>query len=371
MTDPRQKPDVLLAISSAQTGATIAKLLTQSFSVASTNEAESAWHMIVENPQISVLICELSLAIGQFGLLERLRGASEKRVFAIPVLLLVGEGDDDETRETAFRVGVTDFINMPFISSELLTRVRLHAQQFDRRNGAQEVSISSPAATNAIKHLVHENVFNSQLQQEISFSERHKTFFSVCKLSVDSFEAIVDGFDERIAAKVTRTVAEILQQEVRCEDTLCSLGKAEFCILYPVTNGIGAAVAVNRIIRKISSCKTKITDRHLPVSISAAIFTDIANRDSDVDVVLDILQVRLNEAVAKGGNCVISAGRLDEKPPTSVDRALQLIAERRTEAIAPQAEALVKSILPLLEYVDGALELGLSSVNQHLRERLK
>ncbi|MCP4490829.1 MAG: diguanylate cyclase [Gammaproteobacteria bacterium] len=370
MPETHPKPYVVLTTDSALTEAAIARLLEQTFSVSSVSDAESTWKMVVENPQVSVLICQLSLAVDQFGLLERLQSANERRVAAIPVLLLVGESDGDESLNTAFRVGATDFINMPFVSSELLTRVRLQAQLFAQHNIRQTLNIQQPA-TSGLRQLVPEGVFNSQLQHEISFSERHKTYFSVCKLGLDSFSAIAAGLDKKAAVAVVRAVAEILLQEVRCEDTLCSLGEARFFILYPATNGIGAAVAINRIVRKVSSCKTKITGKQVPVSISVAIFTDIANQYSDVDVVLNILQSRLDEALAQGGNRVISAGRTDEKPLPSVDRALQLIAEQRSEVIAPQTEALINSILPLLEYADGVLELGMSSVNQHLRERLK
>ncbi len=371
MTEIRLKPDILLTTGSVQTGATICKLLGSSFSVSSVNDAESAWNEIVENQAISVLICELSLATDQFGLLERLRNANEKRVTAMPVLLLIGETDNDESCETAFRAGATDFINMPFVSSELITRVRLHAQLFLKHRNGQSVDVRSTTATNVLQQLAQENVFNSRLQQEISFSQRHKTYFSACKLKLDNLKAIVAGFDRNAAVAVVQAVAGILQQAVRCEDTLCSMGKAEFCILYPATSGIGAAVAINRILQKVSACEIKIAGKQVPVSISAAIYTDIANQDSNAAVILNVLQSRLDEAHAKGGNCVISAGKTDEKNQPSVDRALALIAEQRTEVIASQAGALMKSILPLLEYADGILKLDLNSVNQNLRERLK
>ncbi len=371
MIETKSRPDILLAIDSTQTEGAIAKLLVKHFAVGSVNDAESAWNMIVANSQISVLICELSLVVDKFALLERLRSANEERIVSIPVLLLVGEGDGDETREIALRAGATDFINMPFVSSELVTRVRLQARLFTRHSSDSSAGARSQSSNNALQQLVQENVFTSQLQQEISFSERHKTYFSVCKLKLDNLRAIAADFDKKAAVAVIQAVVGVLQQAVRCEDILCSLGRAEFYILYPATNGIGAAVAINRILQKMSERKVKSADKQVPVSISVSIFTDIANQDSNVDVVLDILQDRLDEAIAKGGNCVISAGRTSDKTRVSVDRALKLIAEQHTEDLALQANTLMNSILPLLEYADEVLELGLCSVNQELRKKLK
>ncbi|MCP3688488.1 MAG: diguanylate cyclase [Gammaproteobacteria bacterium] len=371
MTETNSKPEVLLAIGSTKAGVAIGKLLEQGFSVSDVSDAESAWNMIVETPHVAVLICELSLLVGRFGLLERLRGACEERIAAIPVLLLVGEGDDDEAREAALRGGATDFINLPFVRSELLTRVSLQAGLFNQSGNSSSGEAQPLTSTTDMHHLVQENTFNSLLRQELSFSERHKTYFSVCKLKLDNLKAITADFDKKTAAAAAQVVTGMLQQAARCEDTLCSLGWAEYYILYPATNGIGAAVAINRVLQKISARQIKVTDKQVPVSISVAIFTDIANQESSVDVVLDILQSRLDEAVAKGGNCVISAGRTNEKAPVSVDRALKLIAEQHAEAVEPQVKTLMMSILPLLEYADDALELGLRSVNQELCEKIK
>jgi len=365
------KPEVLLMTSSSKTGQSISKLLNSIFAVNRVDEAEAAWELVLEKQSLTVLICELSSVINDFGLLERIRNANDNRIAAMPLLLLVSESDDDESRESAFRLGATDFINMPFVSSELITRVRLHAQLFVQHASDQTMNVQAITAANVLQQLAQENIFRSRLDQELSFSQRHKTFVSASKIKLDNLHAIVAGFDKKAAISVVQGVASILQQSVRREDTLSYLGNAEFCILYPATNGIGAAMAINRVKEIIASRRIRIAGKQVPVSLSAAIYTDIADVDTDVESVVEVLDQRLREAIDQGGDCIVSNTNSSEDAPISVDQALELIAQQRTDNLSSQAQALMITVMPLLEYADEVLDLDMESVNQSLRVKLK
>jgi two-component system cell cycle response regulator len=371
MPEANLKPVVLLLSQSQQSARSISKLLGPNFTVIVVEDAESAWEELVENLKILVVISELALVIDEFHLLERIRNANDNRIAASPVLLLVGESDNENDRETAFRNGATDFINMPFVSSELITRVRLHAQLFVQHIAGHVVMAESVAAANVLQQLAQENIFLSRLKQELAFSYRHRTFLSACKFKLDNLKAIVAGFDRNTAGAVVQAVAKILQQSVRREDTLCYLGKAEFSILFPATNGIGVAVCVSRIQKNIGACRIRAGGKQVPVSLSGAIYTDIADADTDGDTVQNVLQTRLREAIAQGGNQIISSPQKSEKVQVSVDQALRLIAREDTDSLQPVVEDLMRGILPLLEYSDSVLDLGMESVNQSLREKLK
>jgi len=191
MSKSSLKPVVLLLSESQQSRRAIAKLLDHNFTVIVVEDAESAWEQLVDDAKILVLISELGLVIDDFDLIERVRNANDHRLAASPVLLLVGESDNENDRETAFRAGATDFINMPFVSSELITRVRLHAQLFAQQVQGHAVVAESVAAANVLQQLAQEKIFLSRLEQELSFSHRHKTFFSACKLKIDNLKALV------------------------------------------------------------------------------------------------------------------------------------------------------------------------------------
>ena len=282
MTQKQKKPGVLLVARSNNSLRLIGKHLDSHFEVLTAADAETAWDSLLEFRDIALIISELELVIDKFGLLERLRSAGDSWLAATPLLLLVGENDADAERELAFQAGATDFINLPFVSTELTARARLHANLYvQQQSPAQEVQ--SISAVNLLQQLAQQNFFRSRAQQELSFSQRHRSSVSLCKLKLDNVKAIISGFDKATAVTAVKAVAQITQRTLRREDTLCYLGNAEFYLLYPATNGIGATTAVNRIFRDLSGSKVNIAGKPVPITLSAAVYSCIANEGFDIE----------------------------------------------------------------------------------------
>ncbi len=366
----QQKPAVLLVARSSNSLRLVGKHLQPYFEVLTADDAESAWDSLLESRSVALLISELELVIDKFGLLERLRSAGDSGLAATPLLLLVGENDADAERELAFQAGATDFINLPFVSTELTARARLHAnlyvQQLEPSPEMQSVS-----AVNLLQQLSQQNFFKSRVQQELSFSQRHRNSVSLCKLKLDNLKAIISGFDRATAVTAVRAVAQMVQRTLRREDTLCYLGNAEFYLLYSATNGIGATTAVNRLFRNVSGRKLTIAGKKVPLTLSAAVYSCIANEGFDIENIYARLDKGLVQAQANGGNQVVSSSSAVEQRVFSVDRALKLIESGQAEELSEHAAPLLLSVLPLLEFADGILQLDLETVNQNLRERLK
>jgi two-component system cell cycle response regulator len=371
MTKSDKKPAILLVSKPTRSADSIRKLLSSNFIGSKAEDAETAWKFLVKRQQITVIICELSLAIDQFGLLERIRNASDRSLAAKPVLLLVGEKDDENDREKAFRLGATDFINMPFSSTELTTRVRLHAQLFINHAVEDTTEMQNIAAVNVLQQLAQEKFFKSRLKHELSFSLRHKINVSVCKLKITNLKTIIAGFDKSAAISVVQAVAKIMQLTVRGEDILCYLGNAEFCILYPATNRIDAATTVNRFLKNIEKHSIRIAGKRVPVVISGSIASSHVNQETTVESLMKIVDEQLAEAISRGGNSIVSLSHPGEKEHISVAKALKMIERGTTDDLSAHAGNLLLDIMPLLEYADNALDLGLKSVNQSLRKRLK
>ncbi len=370
MSEEEQKPTVLLVAGSAHNIRLVSKQLDEYFTVLTADDAEAAWDSVLEHSEIVLLICELDLTIDQFGLLERVRSAGDSWLAATPVLLLVGENDTDASRELAFQMGATDFINLPFASTELAARARLHANLYLQHSMEAPEEVQQDSAANLLQQLSQKNFFNSRAQQELSFSQRHRTNFSLCKLRLDNVKAIVASFDKATAIKAIQGVARIIQKTLRREDTLCYLGNAEFCLLYPATNGIGGTAAINRIFKSLSSTEMRLSGKRVKLTLSGAVFSCIPSESIDLEQVYEQLDVSLKQAQSAGGNQVVSTHASNEEHSLSIDRALKLIEASNTEELSVHAAPMLLTVLPLLEFVDGVLQLGLKSVNQKLRAKL-
>ncbi|MDH3388683.1 MAG: diguanylate cyclase, partial [Gammaproteobacteria bacterium] len=283
MTEKHHKPSVLLVARSANSLKLVSKHLQAFFEVSTAADAEAAWNSLLESPDISLLLGELELMIDKFGLLERIRSASDSWLAATPVLLLVGENDTDAGRELAFQMGATDFINLPFSGSELSARARLHANLYVQHHEQLPEEMPDASTTNVLQQLSQKNFFNSRAQQELSFSQRHRGNISLCKIRLNKVKALVEKFDKATAIGAVKAVALVIQKTLRREDCLSYFGNAEFCLLYPATNGIGATTVMNRIIEEVSSAKLGSAGNEVPVTLSAAVYSCIANEDIDLE----------------------------------------------------------------------------------------
>lgn len=370
MSEQKEKPTILLVASSVHSIKLVSKHLQEHFALLTAEDAEAAWDLLLKDREIVLVICELEIMINQFGLLERIRSAGDSWLAATPILLLVGENDADAGRELAFQMGATDFINMPFASSELTARARLHANLYLQHSMESPEELEQVSAANLLQQLSQTNFFNSRAHQELSFAQRHRGNFSLCKLKLDNIKSIMQSFDKAKTTTIVKGVAGIIQQTLRTEDTVCYLGNAEFYLLYPATNGIGATDGVNRILKRISSSPIRIDDMQVKVTLSGAVYSCLATDNSDLEQIYAQLDVSLEQAQSAGGNRVVSSSASSEERHVSVDRALKLIEQGSTDELNSDAAPLLLSILPLLEFADGVLKLGLRSINSKLREKL-
>jgi diguanylate cyclase (GGDEF)-like protein len=347
----------------------IEKLLRGYFISLMAEDAESGWNFLVNQP-VAVIACDLALAIDKFGLLERIRNARDRSLAAKPVLLLIGEQGQGKRSENALGMGATDFINMPFSSTELITRTRFHAGLLGQLRADPTIELEHIPSVNELKQLTDEKFFRSRLQHELSFSLRHKNVISICKLRVNRLSQIVADFDKKAAIAMLHTVARIIQETMREEDVLSYLGNADFCLLYPATNGIEASTAANRILKNIEKHENKIDEKNVPISISGAISSNVASEDTTVEKLMNILDEQIARAVSQDGNCVVVAPRSKEKEHISVERAIKLIEQGQTEGLEDHLSEIVRSIIPLLEYADQFMDLDLNLMDHSRQESL-
>ena len=246
----------------------------------------------------------------------------------------------------------------------------MHAGLFGHHSVDPTLEMEQFPSVNGLKQLTDEKYFKSRLQHELSFSLRHKNVVSICKFRVNGLKHLVAKFDKNAAIGRLHTVARIIQETMCEEDVLAYLGDADFCLLYPATNGIETSAAVNRILKNIEKHDHKIDGKTVPIAISGAISSSVASEDTTVEKLMGILDELLVRALSEGDNKIVSALRPGDNEYMTVGKALEYIEHGAADRIKDHLGELVLSILPLLEQADLVLDLELESVNQSLKERL-
>jgi diguanylate cyclase (GGDEF)-like protein len=356
-------PSILLVTGSTQTTRSIDKLLSSQFNVLHAEDANNAWEILQEKPSISVLICALKKSIDKSALLERIRHAHNKLLSALPVLLLVSESDAEDLRDQAFSAGATDFINMPFSSIELKTRVRLHAQLYSIYSQNQDDEVLEEGSNiELLNTLMQQEAFLSRLQQEMSFSIRHKSYISVCLLKIDGADEINDKYGKEVFTAIIRAQAIKIEKQIRKEDSYAYLGNATFAILLPVTNGMGANVAIQRLMESLKGMHMKHQGESITSTHSAGLYSFLPDETMTTDGIMQTLEKRLTTAEQKGPGQIVSSKSEIEEARISVEQALNKIQYGHTDDLGRYLPDLLETLKPLLKFAHQHDELNLQEV---------
>lgn len=351
MSESDSFPVILLVSGSIHSAKSINRILSEQFRVLQAEDATQGWEILQNDSTISAVICELELSIDNHALLERIRHAQNKSIASLPVLILVGEGDSEIQRDQAFSVGASDFINMPFSSTELKARIRLHTRLFGLPNRETSYEVSAQnSSIDLLNTLMQEQYFETRLEQELSFSVRHKCYVSVCQIKIDKSEEIAEQFGNKVLTGIIRTLGRMVEQHIRCEDAYAYLGNASFAILYPVTNGLGANLATRRLLDKVEKTVLKFDGTDIPVTLSAGMNSSMPDEQQTAAQIQQITRTRLQKAVQKGGNQIVSSKTSHEQSTISVEQALKMIVNNETQGLDKQMPQLLDTLYPLLEF---------------------
>lgn len=108
------------------------------------------------------------------------------------------------------------------------------------------------------------------IMERISSSPEPLTLLMI---DIDNFKYINDTFGHVNGDKVLKTIAEILNTNVRENDILARWGGEEFTILLPGTDVCKAVIVAERIRESISNHEFKIDNTSLTITVSIGVYT--------------------------------------------------------------------------------------------------
>jgi diguanylate cyclase (GGDEF)-like protein len=352
MPDSTDLPVILLLTVTSLTKKSFERLLNDRFRLEHVETAEEAWGYLLNNTAVSALICELDAATDETSVLERIRNAEDKALTVLPVLLLVGEKNEQESLEMAFAAGATDFIYMPFSSDELITRVQLLTRQYNRDSEPSTFELASQnSPVDLLNTQMQEKYFSSQLAKELSFSVRHMSYLSACLIKIDNADSIEKDYSKSIVRAVLRAVVKLLEQVLRREDVFAYFGDETFAVMFPLTNALGAHTATQRLMEKIQATRMKHNGHEIIVSLSVGFYSTLPSETLSVEQIMSVLEQRLEQALQQGGGAIVSGRSDSEKHEVSMEQAVNMIKFKRGEELLDKIPQLAESIIPLLDFI--------------------
>jgi diguanylate cyclase (GGDEF)-like protein len=374
-----EKVRVLVADDSRVIRKAISKILSNEFELIEVGDGEAAWEHLLQDGSIEVLVSDIEMPkLDGYSLICRVRAADPERVRNIPIIVITG-ADDELTRERAFACGATDFIIKPIDGVQLLARTRAHAKldQTTRKLEETSTALEEQTAVDPLTQLHSRRYFLQHGVQDIAYAKRHNSDVSIIRIDIDNFRSLYKKYGDQVCDQILIWLAKRLAASSRTEDTVARTGGGEFAILAPSSGRMEAAVLCERARAAVNAEPFKNEDVAIPLTISLGLATLGRDPGETVEELLVLAEQRMTLAKAAGGNRLgVSYREEAPKPEEAIieqpdlETALKMLGASEGGKLIPFLPDLVTRCIPLLEFCNKKLDLGLGFAIESLKEKI-
>lgn len=316
--DKSELPSILLVEDSPTTAVLLSKYLTGTYRLMHAKDGEEAWEMLEDYPEIELVVTDINMPrLTGHQLLVKIRKSDEPRFKNMPVIVMTTT-DDNTDRNLAFLNGANDFISKPIDEMELLARVNVHHKlaQTIRELEASRRALAEQATTDPLTKLKNRRAFFENGARHISMARRYGTDVSLIVSDLDYFKRINDSFGHQAGDEALISVARVLLEMTRTEDTVARIGGEEFAVLLPDTNRLGAAVLAERTRAAVERERVEAGGQVLRLTLSIGVASYGMEQVETVDQLLSIADQRMYLAKKLGRNriCVNNDGKSNFAP---------------------------------------------------------
>jgi two-component system, cell cycle response regulator len=361
MSDETTKlPHILIVDDSRIVRATIIKRIRDRFDAREEADGEAAWEALLVDPDIHLVISDLSMPrLDGYGLLERIRASKVPRIRNMPVIMISGD-EDESARHRAKELGASDFITKGTGTAELLTRLDSLVNLVRTRENLEEAR--SQAVVDKPSGLLTPMVLERQVEQALSYIHRHGGAASVLVIGFDRLDALASEFGADTAEALLVQFSKMMIGAVRKEDSLARWTESELAVVTPGVAGDQAKSFSERIRDAVARASITLRGQAIKVSVTIGIASVPTDQAAGAPALVALAKQRMAKGQAAGGNRVVSA---DEKAPvpSRVDEALARIAVGDKAFKRSQLARLGLWMLPLLRLIDKEFQLGLPLVD--------
>jgi diguanylate cyclase (GGDEF)-like protein len=342
------------------------------FDVVEEGDGEAAWQQLLLDRTIKAVVSDLQMPkLDGYGLLQRVRASTQKRLQEIPFIVVSGE-ETEEEREKARSLGVSDFVTKGAGSAEILVRLTnllTLAEARENLEASREEMVHDP-----VSGLYTRKYLGEQATQAYSQTARSGLELCAMVLGFDGYDLLNERLGSELAERVATRFAKMLAGRVRQEDSLGHFGPGRYAIVSPGTSPVQLKGFAERVREAVAAAQIPVPGQQ-PVSLTVSV--GVASLPVDTvtgaDALLALAEERMSQAMAAGGNRVCLG---EAAEPVLRDlklaHALEFLAAGRPEPVRPHLGRLGIEVLPLLTLLNQELRLNLplAEIEQRLRDRV-
>jgi diguanylate cyclase (GGDEF)-like protein len=340
-TDLPQKR-VLVVDDSRFVRTTFASILKASFGVREEADGEAAWHAVQTEASIVMVFTDLDMPrLDGFGLLERIRASPDRRIKALPVVVISGN-ESAPVKERARELGANDFIAKSADAPEVLSRIDnlLRLVRASDELEASRQAVERTATHDPVTGTLTANYLVTEGRKHFAHARRHGSELSVMALRLDSYDDIALAAGKDVADVVLARVAKLILEKVRTEDSVARVAPATFLV---VAAGAGApqmlAVA-QRLRRELDEARVRYRERPLKFVSSLGVASVRSDPVSTIEDLMRLAVQRLQRAVAAAAPAAAPRAGL----PAELERVLRFLEGTDIARLGPAADEFARRL---------------------------
>jgi diguanylate cyclase (GGDEF)-like protein len=341
-TDLPQKR-VLVVDDSRFVRTTFASILKASFGVREEADGEAAWHAVQTEASIVMVFTDLDMPrLDGFGLLERIRSSPDRRIKALPVVVISGN-ESAPVKERARELGANDFIAKSADAPEVLSRIDnlLRLVRTSDELEASRQAVERTATHDPVTGTLTANYLVTEGRKHFAHARRHGTELSVMALRLDSYDDIALAAGKDVADVVLGRVAKLILEKVRTEDSVARVAPATFLV---VAAGAGApqmlAVA-QRLRRELDEAKVRYRERPLKFVSSLGV---ASVRSDPVSTIEDLMRRAVQRLQRAPAAAAAPAAAPRSGLPADLERIVRFLEGTDIARLGPAADEFARRL---------------------------
>ena len=346
---------VLIVDDSKFVRTTFNRILSASFAVREVADGEAGWQAIESDPSIVMVVSDLDMPkLDGFGLLQKVRGASETRIKEMPIIIISGN-QNEAAKKRARDMGANDFISKEADAPEVLSRIdnllKLVKASHDLEENKQV--IEQTVTHDPLTGTLTPHTLMIEGRKHYSHAKRHTSPLSVMAFRIDSYADISKSAGKDVADQLLAKISKLVISNLRAED---SIGRAAETTFIVVSGGPGAVQVMTlarRLHEQMKAAQVAYRGQTLKIVSSfgvASLGQDAAN--SIEDLVKLALQ-RLQRAGSGMGERIIGSEDIGSirvaTIPAEIERAIQVLEKINAERLGVSSGDMLLRLLPFLQ----------------------
>lgn len=214
-------------------------------------------------------------------------------------IIFISAKADDADRLKAYSLGADDFIAKPVNPDELISKIVAKLRR--RSSYLSKIMIDPLTGLGNRRHL------ERSLEKYMKMADMYGKSLVLTILDIDFFKKVNDTYGHDVGDIVLTSLAALLKNNLRGNDTVARFGGEEFVILMPGLDPQNAFSVLDRHRREIASTPLVVPGKdielYITVSMGAAFFP---LEGTDPETLFKIADENLYQAKGRGRNIVVN-----------------------------------------------------------------